>query len=144
MSNGSVNHVTILGRLGDDPKLTDLPEGGKVANFSVATSESWNDRDSGQKQERVTWHKCAAFRELAEVIAKHLHKGSRVHIDGRLQNREWTDRNNSKHVSTEIIVADVTFLDPPKAAPQEAAPRSSGRPAPRASKAAGNQPRPAA
>lgn len=123
-SSGTVNHVTILGRLGDDPKVTDLPEGGKVANFSVATNEVWTDRESNEKRERVTWHHCAIFGDaLVDVIQKALHKGSRVHIDGKLQNREWTDKNNSKHTTTEILVRDVTFLDAPKVEPQKPSPR---------------------
>lgn len=111
---GSVNRVTLLGNLGKDPEVRNAG-GGKVANLSVATSESWKDKSSGEKKERVEWHRVVIWGPLAEVAEKYLRKGSKVYLSGSLQTRKWTDQSGAEKYSTEIVLqgygAELVMLD---------------------------------
>lgn len=109
MSKG-VNKVIIVGRLGQDPEVRHMPNGNAVANFTVATSESWKDQQ-GQKQERTEWHRITIYQKLAEIAGQYLHKGSNIYLEGRLQTREWTDKQGQKRYTTEIICHEMQMLD---------------------------------
>lgn len=106
----SVNKVIILGRLGQDPELKYTPSGAAVCNFSVATSETWNDKNSGQKQERTEWHRIVVWGKLAELCNQYLSKGRQAFIEGRLQTRSWDDKNGQKRYTTEINASTVQFI----------------------------------
>ena len=110
MSSRGVNKVIIIGNLGNDPEVKAMPNGDYVANFSLATSETWKDKSTGEKQEKTEWHRCVAFRKQAEVIQQYVKKGSKLYIEGRLQTRKW-DKDGVTHYSTEIVVNDFQFLD---------------------------------
>ena len=100
----SVNKVTLLGRLGKDPEIRQMNNGGNVANISVATSERWRDQGN-EMQERTEWHRVVVFGKLADVVSKYLKKGSQVYFEGRLQTRKWTDQEGKDRYSTEVIVS---------------------------------------
>lgn len=102
MSRG-INKVILIGNLGGDPEVRHMPNGNAVANITLATSESWNDRNTGQKQERTEWHRVAFFGRLAEVVGQYLRKGSKIYVEGRLQTREW-EKDGVKRYTTEVIV----------------------------------------
>ncbi|MBW1913749.1 MAG: single-stranded DNA-binding protein [Deltaproteobacteria bacterium] len=109
-----VNKVILVGRLGRDPEVRYTPSGSAVANFSMATSEEWKDKDTGEKQERTEWHRIVAWRRLGEICGEYLSKGSQIYIEGRLQTREWEDRDGNKKYTTEIIAQSMQMLDSPK------------------------------
>lgn len=100
----------ILGRLGQDPEMKHTPSGASVCNFSVATSESWTDKNSGQKQERTEWHRVVVWGKLAELCNQYLAKGRQVFLEGRLQTRSWDDKDGNKRYTTEINAAAVQFI----------------------------------
>jgi single-strand DNA-binding protein len=104
-----INKVIIIGRLGRDPEVRYTPDGTAVANFSVATSEEWKDKQSGEKKERTEWHRIVAWRGLGETCGKYLSKGRQVYIEGRLQTRSW-EKDGVTHYMTEIVATDVQFL----------------------------------
>lgn len=105
---GSVNKVIIIGNLGADPEVRDLPSGQKVANLRVATSEQWTDRASGEKRERKEWHTVSVFEQNAAQYAQsYLRKGNKVYIEGRLETRKWQDQSGADRYSTEIIVNQI-------------------------------------
>ncbi len=106
-----VNRVTIIGRLGQDPETRVLPSGGSVTNISVATSESWTDKATNQKQERTEWHRVVLFNRLAEVAAQYLRKGSKVYIEGSIRTRKWQDQSGQDRYSTEIVANNMQMLD---------------------------------
>lgn len=108
MASG-VNKVLLIGRLGGDPEVRYTSNGGAVANFNVATNESWTDK-SGQKQERTEWHKVVVWGKLGELCGQYLSKGRQVYVEGRLQTREWTDKEGNKRYTTEIVAQNVQFL----------------------------------
>lgn len=117
---GSVNKVILVGHLGADPEVRTLPSGGKVANFSVATSERWTDKNSGEKKERTEWHRVAVFGNgesggLAGLAEKYLKKGSAVYLEGQLQTRKWQDQSGQDKYSTEVVLqgfnSNLTLLD---------------------------------
>src|SRR6185295_9092427 len=105
----SVNKVILVGRLGQNPEVRYTPSGAAVANFSVATNESWTDK-SGQKQERTEWHRIVVWGKLAEHCNQYLSKGRKAYIEGRLQTREWTDKDGNKKYTTEVQAQTVQFL----------------------------------
>ena len=92
----SINKVILIGRLGRDPEIRYTPNGDAVANFSIATSENWKDKNTGEKKEKTEWHRLVAFRRLAEIIGEYLTKGSQIYIEGKLQTREWDDKEGNK------------------------------------------------
>lgn len=104
-----VNKVILVGNLGQDPEVRYSASGSPVANFSIATSESWNDKE-GQRQERTEWHRIVVWGKLAELCGEYLAKGRQVYIEGKLQTRSWDDRDGNKRYTTEIIANQVTFL----------------------------------
>ncbi len=113
---GSVNKVILIGNLGRDPEARSLNNGGKVVNLSVATSETWRDKNSGERQERTEWHRVVIFNEkLGEVAEKYLKKGSKVYVEGALQTRKWTDKDGVEKYSTEVVLqrfrGELTMLD---------------------------------
>ncbi len=97
-----VNRVIIIGHLGNDPEIRTMPNGEQVANITVATSESWTDKNTGERKEAVEWHRIVLYRRLAEIAAQYLHKGSQVYIEGRLKTRKWQDNNGQDRYTTEI------------------------------------------
>ena len=105
-----VNKVIIVGRLGKDPEVRYTPNGQAVANFTVATSENWTDKTSGQKQEKTEWHRIVVWGRLAELCRDYLKKGRQVYVDGRLQTRSWDDKDGVKKYTTEIIASSIQFL----------------------------------
>lgn len=105
-----VNKVIIIGNLGKDPELRHTPQGQAVANFPIATSENWTDKN-GQKQERTEWHRIVVWGKPAELAAKYLSKGRKAYIEGRLQTRAWDDKDGQKRYTTEIVATSVQFLD---------------------------------
>jgi single-strand DNA-binding protein len=113
---GSVNKVILVGNLGADPEVRSLPSGGKVVNLSVATSESWRDKNSGERKERTEWHRVVIFSEgLTRVAEQYLRKGSKVYIEGQLQTRKWQDQSGQDKYSTEVVLqgfnSNLTMLD---------------------------------
>ena len=106
----SVNKVIILGRLGQDPEIKYTPSGAAVCNFSLATSETWNDKSSGQKQEKTEWHKIVVWGKLAELCNQYLAKGRQAFVEGKLQTRSWDDKDGNKRYSTEINATTVQFI----------------------------------
>ncbi len=102
---GSVNKVILVGNLGNDPEVRNLPNGGKVVNLSIATSERWKDRNSGEQREKTEWHRVVIFSEgLARVAEQYLRKGSKVYIEGQLQTRKWQDQSGQDKYSTEVVL----------------------------------------
>lgn len=113
---GSVNKVILIGNLGRDPEIRSTHDGTRVANMSVATSESWKDKTSGERKERTEWHRVVVFNDkLVEIIEKYLKKGSKVYVEGALQTRKWTDKDNQERYSTEVVLqkfrGELTMLD---------------------------------
>ena len=112
---GSVNKVILIGNLGKDPEVRSMQNGGKVANLSIATSESWRDKATGEKKEKTEWHRVVIFGNLAEIAEKYLKKGSKVYVSGSLQTRKWTDQSGAEKYSTEVVLqgygGELTMLD---------------------------------
>jgi len=113
---GSVNKVILVGNLGADPEVRNLPSGGKVVNLSIATSESWKDKNTGERREKTEWHRVVIFSEgLTRVAESYLRKGSKVYIEGQLQTRKWQDQSGQDKYSTEIVLqgfnSNMTLLD---------------------------------
>ena len=106
---GGVNKVILIGNLGADPEVRFTPGGQAVANFRIATSDSWTDKN-GQKQERTEWHRIVVWGKLAELCGEYLKKGRQCYVEGRLQTREWTDKENKKNYTTEVVANTVQFL----------------------------------
>lgn len=105
-----INKAILIGRLGSDPEVRYTPSGVAVANFSIATSEEWKDKDTGEKQERTEWHRIVAWRRLGEICGEYLSKGRQVYVEGRIQTRSWEDREGNKRYTTEIVATDIQFL----------------------------------
>jgi len=128
-----VNKAIIVGNCCDDPQTKYLPSGGAVTNISVATNESWTDKQSGQKQERTEFHRIVFFSRLAEIAGEYLRKGSQVYIEGKLQTRKWQDQSGADRYSTEIVASEMQMLgskqdnqQQPQQAPQQPAPQPQG------------------
>ena len=126
-----VNKVIIIGNIGQDPETRALPSGATVTNISIATSESWKDKNTGQQQERTEWHRVVMFNKIAEIAAQYLKKGSKVYIEGSLRTRKWQDKDSGQdRYSTEIVAKEMQFLDSKadsqpaqQQAPQQSAPQ---------------------
>ena len=106
----SVNKVIIVGNLGRDPETRYMPNGEAVTNVAVATTESWKDKNSGEKKELTEWHRITFYRKLAEIAGQYLKKGSQVYVEGRLQTRKWTDKDGVEKYTTEIIADTMQML----------------------------------
>ncbi|MEM7292242.1 MAG: single-stranded DNA-binding protein [Pseudomonadota bacterium] len=105
-----INKVILVGNLGADPEVKYMPSGSAVANISVATSDSWKDKNTGQQQERTEWHRVVFFNRLAEIVGEYLKKGSQVYVEGRLQTRKWQDKQGVDRYSTEIVANEMQML----------------------------------
>ena len=139
-----VNKVILVGNLGKDPEVRYSPGGQAVANVTIATSESWKDKNTGEKQERTEWHRIVFFGRLAEIAGEYLKKGSQIYIEGRLQTRKWQDKEGKDRYTTEIVANDMQMLGsrsgagmPSETASQEPPTESATAGAPRAKSAAG-------
>ncbi|EIJ42430.1 single stranded DNA-binding protein [Beggiatoa alba B18LD] len=106
----SVNKVILVGRLGNDPEVRYSASGSAMANISLATSEQWKDKQSGQKQEKTEWHRVVFFERLAEIVGEYLRKGSLIYVEGKLQTRKWQDNNGQERYTTEIVAREMTML----------------------------------
>jgi len=106
-----VNKVILIGNLGSDPEVRYTPNGNAVANTSVATSESWRNKQSGDLEERTEWHRVVFFNKLAEIVGEYLHKGSKIYIEGSLRTRKWQDKSGIDKYTTEIIATEMHMLD---------------------------------
>jgi len=105
-----INKVILIGNLGADPETRYLPDGNAVTNITIATSENWKDKESGEKKERTEWHRVVFFGRLAEIAGQYLKKGSKVYVEGSLRTRQW-EKEGQKHYSTEIVVKEMQMLD---------------------------------
>jgi len=111
MASKGVNKVILVGNLGKDPETRFLPSGGAVANITIATSESWKDKNTGQQQERTEWHRVVFFNRLAEIAAEYLKKGSKVYIEGSLRTNKWQNQAGEDRYTTEIVATEMQMLD---------------------------------
>ena len=116
-----VNKVILLGFVGQKPEMKAMPSGDQVASFSLATSESWKDKNTGQQQERTEWHNCVAFKGLAGVIGQYVNQGSKLYVEGQLRTQSW-EKDGVKRYKTEIVVSDMQMLDS-KGGDQQQAPQ---------------------
>lgn len=121
----SVNKVMLIGNLGRDPEIRYTPSGAAVANFTMATTERWND-PSGEKKERTEWHRIVVWGKQAEIAAEYLRKGRQVYIEGSLQTREWTDRDGNKRYTTEVRAQRLQLLGRPEDRDRDRAPVGAG------------------
>ncbi|GAA03206.1 single-stranded DNA-binding protein [Photobacterium leiognathi] len=104
MASRGVNKVILVGNLGNDPEVRYIPNGGAVANITIATSESWRDKNTGEQREKTEWHRVALYGKLAEVVGEYLRKGSQVYVEGQLQTRKWQNQQGQDQYTTEIVV----------------------------------------
>jgi single-strand DNA-binding protein len=111
MAKRGINKVIILGNLGQDPETKYMPNGNAVTNCSIATSETWKDKQSGQEQERTEWHRVVFFNKLAEIAGEYLRKGSKIYIEGSLRTRKWQDQSGADRYTTEIVADEMQMLD---------------------------------
>lgn len=111
MAKGSVNKVILIGNLGRDPEVRYTPNGLAVANVTVATTEAWKDKQSGENQERTEWHRIVMYSRLAEIAGEYLRKGSKVYVEGRLQTRKWQDKAGQDRYTTEVVADSLQMLD---------------------------------
>ena len=115
MATRGVNKVILVGNLGNEPEHRVLPSGGGVTNISIATSESWKDKNTGEMQERTEWHRVVFFNRLAEIAAEYLRKGSKVYVEGSLRTRKWQDQSGQDRYTTEVVLqryrGELTMLD---------------------------------
>jgi single-strand DNA-binding protein len=125
-----VNKVIIIGNLGNDPEQKAMPNGNAVVNITVATSESWKDKQTGQKQERTEWHRVVFFNRLAEIAGQYLSKGSKVYLEGSLRTRKWQDQSGNDRYTTEIVASEMQMLDSREAGGQYQAPQQYQQQAP--------------
>ncbi len=130
----TVNKVTLIGRLGRDPETRHMPDGEAVCNFSIATSETWNDRQSGQRQERTEWHNITMYRRLAEIAGQYLKKGSQVYLEGKIQSRKYTGKDGIERTAYEIICHEMKMLGGNEAHMQPAPPANQEPPPPPAAR----------
>lgn len=107
---GSVNKVILIGNLGKDPEVRHLENGATVANFPIATSETYTDRNTGQRVENTDWHDIVAWRGLAEVVEKYVRKGTKVYVEGKLKKRSWQDKDGNTRYTTEVVADELTIL----------------------------------
>lgn len=111
MASRGVNKVILVGNLGQDPEAKFMQNGDAVTNISIATSEVWKDKNTGEQQERTEWHRIVFFRKLAEIAGQYLRKGSKVYVEGRLQTRKWQDQSGADRYTTEIVANELQMLD---------------------------------
>src|SRR5690606_36670196 len=124
----SVNKVTLIGKLGRDPDIRYMPNGNAVANLTIATDESYTDRQTGQKIEQTEWHRVVAYERLAEIIQQYVKKGAQVYVEGRLKTREW-EKDGIKRYTTEIVCTELLILDSRPQSPMQPAQSATSHPA---------------
>jgi single-strand DNA-binding protein len=137
----SVNKVILIGNLGRDPEVRYAPSGGAICNITLATTRSWKNKESGERQEETEWHRVVLYDRLAEIAGEYLKKGRSVYIEGRLKTRKWTDKDGVEKYTTEVIAQELTLLggrqdgasDGAQAAPASRAPAPASRPAAKSS-----------
>ncbi len=124
-----INKVILVGNLGADPEVRYMPSGGAVTNVTIATSESWKDKQTGEQQDRTEWHRVVFFNRLAEIAGEYLRKGSKVYVEGSLRTRKWQDQAGVERYTTEIVAGEMQMLDGKGGsdAPRSSAPASSSR-----------------
>lgn len=134
-----INKVILVGNLGQDPETRYMPSGGAVTNLSIATSESWKDKQSGEQKERTEWHRVVFFNRLAEIAGEYLKKGSKVYVEGSLRTREW-EKDGIKRYTTEIVASEMQMLDSRGAGGGDYTPsQNNSRPAQSGGQAGGQQ-----
>lgn len=138
MASRGLNKVMIIGNLGAEPEVRFTAGGSAVANITVATSDSWKDKQTGEQQERTEWHRVVFFNRLAEIVQQYLHKGSKIYIEGRIQTRKWQDKDGKDRYTTEIVANEMQMLDSRGGSAnfepaQQAAPQQSSNQAPQQS-----------
>lgn len=106
-----INKVILVGNVGGDPEVRYMPNGNAVATLSVATSESWKDKETGNKQERTEWHRVVCFNRLGEIAGEYIRKGSKLYVEGSLRTRKWQDQQGQDRYTTEIVASDIQMLD---------------------------------
>ena len=106
-----INKVILVGNVGGDPEVRYMPNGNAVATLSVATSETWKDKDTGNKQERTEWHRVVCFNRLGEIAGEYIRKGSKLYVEGSLRTRKWQDQQGQDRYTTEIVASDIQMLD---------------------------------
>ncbi|MCK7458951.1 single-stranded DNA-binding protein [Idiomarina aminovorans] len=111
MASRGVNKVILIGNLGADPEVRYTQNSTAIANLSIATSETWKDKQTGEPREQTEWHRCVAYRRLAEIAGEYLKKGSKIYVEGRLQTRKWTGQDNVERYSTEVVMNELQMLD---------------------------------
>ncbi|MDO6428157.1 single-stranded DNA-binding protein [Thalassotalea sp. 1_MG-2023] len=111
MASRGINKVIIVGNLGQDPEVRFMPNGNAVANFTVATSETWKDKQTGEQKEKTEWHRIVIYQRLAEIAGEYLKKGSKVYLEGRLQTRKWQNQQGQDQYTTEIVANEMQMLD---------------------------------
>ncbi len=111
MAQRGVNKVILVGNCGQDPETRFFPSGDAVTNVSLATSESWKDKNSGEQQERTEWHRVVFYNRLAEIVGEYVKKGSKIYVEGRLQTRKWQDKSGADRYTTEIVANEMQMLD---------------------------------
>ncbi|MDN7124253.1 single-stranded DNA-binding protein [Pseudidiomarina sp. 1APP75-32.1] len=111
MASRGINKVILIGNLGADPEIRYTQNNTAIANLSIATSESWKDKQTGEPREQTEWHKCVAYRRLAEIAGEYLKKGSKVYVEGRLQTRKWQGQDGVERYTTEIVINEMQMLD---------------------------------
>lgn len=129
MASRGVNKVILIGNLGADPEVRYTQNSTAIANLSIATSETWKDKQTGEPREQTEWHRCVAYRRLAEIAGEYLKKGSKVYVEGRLQTRKWTGQDNVERYTTEVVINEMQMLDSrggPQGGGQTAAPQGQG------------------
>lgn len=104
MAQRGVNKAILVGNLGKDPEVKQMPSGDSVANITLATSETWNDKNSGEKKEKTEWHRVVFFGKMAEIVGQYLKKGSKIYIEGKLQTRKWQGQDGQDRYTTEVVV----------------------------------------
>ena len=104
MANRGINKVILVGNLGQDPEVRYMPNGNAVANFSVATSESWKDKQTGENRDKTEWHSIVVFGKLAEIVGEYVKKGTQVYLEGQLQTRKWQDQSGQDHYRAEVVI----------------------------------------
>ena len=110
MASKGVNKAIIVGNVGSDPDIRTMPNGNQVVNLSIATSDEWKDKNTGEKKEKTEWHRCVFFNKIADIAAQYVNKGSKIYVEGRLQTRSY-EQDGVKKYSTEIVVNDMQMLD---------------------------------
>lgn len=106
-----INKVILVGNIGGDPEVRYMPNGNAVATLSLATSETWKDKDTGNKQERTEWHRVVCFNRLGEIVGEYVRKGSKLYVEGSLRTRKWQDQQGQERYTTEIVASDIQMLD---------------------------------